>query len=64
MRNKLPMNKFRLAVRRSFLIINTVMFWKQIFSRDNGAKRNQNGAAWSLIVVCQESGNTDLQQLN
>lgn len=39
MRNKLPMNKFRLAIRRMILIINTLMFRKQIFSRNNGEKK-------------------------
>lgn len=45
MRYKLPMNKFSLAIRRAFLIINTLMFQKQIFSGNNGAKRNQMGAS-------------------
>lgn len=61
MRNKLPMNKFRLAIRRTFLNIKTLMFQKQIFGRNNGAKRSQNGASWSLIKVCKESGDTGLQ---
>lgn len=33
MRNKLPMNKFRLAIKRTFLFISTLMFQKLIFSR-------------------------------
>lgn len=43
MKNKLPMNKFSLTIRRTFPIINTFMFWKQIFSRSNGTKRSPNG---------------------
>lgn len=42
---KLPMNKFGLAIRRTFLIINTFMFWKVIFSGNNEVKRSQNGAS-------------------
>lgn len=42
---KLPMNKFRLAIRRTFLIINTLMFWKLLFSGSNEVKRSQNGAS-------------------
>lgn len=60
MRYKLPMNKFSLAIRRAFLIINTLMFQKQIFSGNNGAKRNQTGASWNLIYVCEESGDIGL----
>lgn len=52
MRYKLPMNKFRLVIRRAFVIINALMFQKQIFSRSKGARRNQNGASWSLIYAC------------
>lgn len=45
MTTKLPMNKFRLAIRRTFLIINTLMFWKLIFSGNDEVKRNQNGTS-------------------
>lgn len=45
MMTKLPMNKFRLAIRRTFLIINTLMFQKLIFSGNNEVKRSQNGAS-------------------
>lgn len=38
MRDKLPMNKFRLAIRRTVIVIKTLMFWEQIFNRNNGAK--------------------------
>lgn len=52
MRYKLPMNKFRLVIRRAFVIINALMLQKQIFSRNKGERRNQNGASWSLIYAC------------
>lgn len=52
MRYKLPMNKFRLVIRRAFIIINALMLQKQIFSRNKGTRRNQNGASWSLIYAC------------
>lgn len=61
MRNKLPMNQFRLAIRRTFLIINVLTFQKQIFSRNNGAKRSQNRTSWSLMNVCEELGDIGLQ---
>lgn len=45
MTTKLPMNKFRLAIRRKFLIINILMFRKLIFGGNNEVKRSQNGAS-------------------
>lgn len=56
MRNKLPMNKFRLPIRRTFLIINALTFPKRFIGRNKGAKRSQNGASWSLINVCKDTG--------
>lgn len=46
------MNKFRLVIRRAFIIINALVLQQQIFSRNKGARRNQNGTSWSLIYAC------------
>lgn len=51
---KLPMNKFRLAIRRTFLIISTLVFWKLIFGGNNEAKRSQNKASWGLRNIYKE----------